>query len=113
MPAGALNRLITLERQGGVLNELNQPTQDWAQWGKTRWANYKAQTGMGVIKGGSEGASVPINACSWRIRYTPDIPDTGMRVTYGTKHYDIISIRHDEELQDYTDLICQLGGNDG
>ena len=112
LAAGDLNRQILVEKHSGTLDALNQPLDNNWITHATVWANVKGQTGMGSLKSSAEGLAQAINAYSFRIRYKTDIT-TAMRVSMAGEKFDIIDIRHDKAFQEWTDLVCQVGGNNG
>lgn len=111
LASGKLNRWVAIEKRTGAVDALNQPTDTW-ELVEERWANFKGQTGMGASRA-QEGVTKDISAVSWRIRYCPVGIDAGMRVNHGGIFYDIRGVRHDEERQEWTDLVCERGGNNG
>ncbi len=110
LPAGKLNRLITVFQQTDKQDVTGQPLEEWFEFTKL-WAWPKTQTGMGVTRNASNVAA-SINAYSFRVRYRTDITDA-MRVSYGGLIFDIKQVRHDIENLEWTDLVCQQGGVDG
>ncbi|HEX8586172.1 MAG TPA: phage head closure protein [Allosphingosinicella sp.] len=113
--AGELNRMIAIEQRGAVLDEANQSIDAWtavpglgALWARPLTAN-----GMSSVRAAQEGIPVSPGRYSWRIRYRPVGITTDMRVNHKGMFFDIRDIRHDIEHHDWTDLVCELGGNDG
>lgn len=111
--AGNLNRRITIQRRGPEQDEAGQPIDGWVEVAKP-WAWIKGQTGMGVGRqmAGEGTVATSLNVYSFRIRYRPAITDA-MRVLYDGRVYDIKHVRHDLAGREWTDLVCELGGNDG
>jgi SPP1 family predicted phage head-tail adaptor len=107
--AGALNRQIEIQSRDSGTDEAGQPVQTWATLA-TVWANVAGATGMGSIKAGVGG--VEINAYSFRIRYRTDV-DAAERVVFNGQNFDVKSVRHDHAGKVWTDLVCEVGGNDG
>lgn len=113
LESGRLNRRITIQRRGPEQDEAGQPIDGWVEVGKP-WAWIKGQTGMGVGRqlAGEGTVAASLNVYSFRIRYRPAITDA-MRVLYDGRVYDIKHVRHDLAGREWTDLVCELGGNDG
>lgn len=117
LAAGTLNRQIVIEGRVATKDELNQPIESW-QAIDTVWANIKGDTGMSAIRqsAASQGLTRDINSYSFRIRYYPTGLNSGMRcwiVGEPDAYYDIKQIRHDRSRREWTDLVCEEGGNDG
>lgn len=108
-----LPRRILIQRRVAGTDALNQPTGAWEDV-RSLWADPRGLAGMSVIKA---GLPVDVVDLSWRVRYRPTGVDVGMRVAHtrggATVYYDIKSLRHDEANREWTDLVCQRGGNDG
>lgn len=113
LESGRLNRRITIQRRGPEQDEAGQPIDGWVEVAKP-WAWIKGQTGMGVGRqmAGEGTVATSLNVYSFRIRYRPAITDA-MRVLYDGRVYDIKHVRHDLAGREWTDLVCELGGNDG
>lgn len=111
--AGNLNRRITIQRRGPEQDEAGQPIDGWVEVAKP-WAWIKGQTGMGVGRqmAGEGTVATSLNVYSFRIRYRPAITDA-MRVLYDGQAFDIKHVRHDLAGREWTDLVCELGGNGG
>lgn len=113
LAAGNLNRRITIQRRGPKQDAGGQPIDGWVEVVKP-WAWIKGQTGMGVGRqmAGEGTVTTSLNLYSFRIRYRPAITDA-MRVLYDGQAFDIKQVRHDLAGREWTDLVCELGGNDG
>lgn len=111
MKAGTLNRRVTIQRPGEGFDEAGQPVTDW-QDVATVWANIAGQTGMGTITRAQDGVGASIERYSIRIRYREGL-DAGMRVVSGAQVFDVRQVRMDFDRREYTDLVCEAGGNDG
>jgi len=107
--AGPLNRLITIQSRDSGTDDAGQPVQTWTALA-TVWANVRGANGMATIKAGLPG--VEVNWYSFRIRYRTDV-DAADRVVFGGQNYDVKQVRHDFANKEWTDLVCELGGNDG
>lgn len=108
--AGSMNRLVRVEKHAGGKDALNRPINDWVLH-REIWVDWRAQTGMGVLRAGSEGVNTTLNAYSLRTRYAPDILSVGFRVVYAGVSYDIVDIRHDIKGKEYTDIILKSGNS--
>lgn len=113
LPAGKLNRRIVIQKRGPGQDAGGQPIDGWVEVAKP-WAWIKGQTGMGVGRqtAGEGTVAASLNAYSFRIRYRSSITDA-MRVLYGGQAFDIKHVRHDLAGREWTDLVCEMGGNDG
>lgn len=109
MKAGDLNRQIVIQARDSGTDDAGQPLQTWTALA-TVWANIAGATGMGAIK--SSVGGVEVNAYSFRIRYRTDV-DAAERVVFGGQNYDVKQVRHDLAGKVWTDLVCEVGGNDG
>lgn len=112
MDPSPLNSRITIQSRDSGEDAAGQPLQTWSNVA-TVWAHVLGQTGMGTIRHSGEVAA-SINAYSFRIRYRTDVV-AGMRVVFGGVNYDIKpgGVRHDHAGKAWTDLVCEVGGNDG
>lgn len=114
LAAGFLNARIEIHSREQVRDELNQPTDVWMLQ-QRRWAFVKGNTGMATIRqsASQDGVTRDMNFYSFRVRYSPQGIDSGMRVFYAGRYFDIKQIRHDFVRREWTDLVCETGGNDG
>lgn len=117
LAAGILNRQLVIEGPVTERDELNQTIAGW-QLIDTVWANIKGDTGMSSIRqsAAADGITRNINNYSIRIRYYPTGLTSGMRcwvVGEPDVYYDIKQIRHDRARREWTDLVCEEGGNNG
>lgn len=108
--AGDLRRRVRIERRVSGVDEIGQPVSAWETVAEV-WADIRGQTGMGTITRQQEGVPASVERYSIRIRYRDGIT-AGMRVVYGAHVFDIRQVRMDFEGREYTDLVCELGGND-
>ena len=112
--AGELNRRITIWAKTGAVDAANQPIEAWEPTPRfTLWARIMSATGMAAVRAAQEGVALSPTKYSFRIRYRPTGIDTGMQVRYGDGKYDIRDIRHDHAGHEHTDLVCEIGGNNG
>lgn len=110
MKAGTLNRRITIQRRATGTDAAGQPLQTWADVA-TVWANILGNTGMASIRHAGE-VSAAIKRYSIRIRFREGL-DEGMRVVYAGQNFDIKEVRMDYPGREWTDLVVELGANDG
>lgn len=104
MRAGPLRNLVTIQRPATGQDDIGQPVTTWTDVA-TVWANIAHKSGLETIK-----ADAPVSEvqASIRIRYRTDI-DAGMRVTFGSTHYDIRAVMPDSTGREFTDLVCIVG----
>ncbi len=113
MQSGKLNRRIVIQSRVAGEDAAGQPTTTWTDV-VTVWADIRGATGMGSIKQSASmgGVAVELNSYSFRIRFREGL-SSGMRVAYGGKNYDVKFVRMDFEKREWTDIVAELGGNDG
>lgn len=113
MKAGNLNRRITIQSRTASVDAAGQPVLTWADVVSV-WADIRGATGMGSIRQSEprDGVAVEMSSYSIRIRYRTGI-DAGMRVVCGSEVFDVKQVRMDIAGREWTDLVCELGGNDG
>lgn len=113
MKAGSLSRRITIQSRVAGVDEAGQPTLTWADHVSV-WADIRGATGMGAIRASEprDGVAVELNNYSIRIRYRTGL-DAGMRVLVGSDVFDVKQVRMDMAGREWTDLVCEVGGNDG
>lgn len=106
LPAGTLNRRISIEERGPGRDSLGQPLVN-APWVPVAsvWANIAAKSGLQTAAAGGE---VSVARYSIRIRYRPAV-NAAMRVVYQGQIYDIQAVLHDEAGRQHTDLVCEIG----
>ena len=110
LAAGKLNRRITIQQRVAGQDEAGQPVMTWTDVA-TVWANVAGATGLGTIKTGGD-VTAAIKRYSIRIRFREGL-DEGMRVLLGTLPFDVKEVRMDYAGREWTDLVCEQGGNDG
>ena len=87
MEINALNKRITIQELKTNINENGFEIEEWTDF-KTVWAGVTNLHGREYF----EAAAVQMeNTVKFTIRYLAGI-DTSMRILFGTKHYNIISI---------------------
>ena len=113
MKAGSLNQPITIQSRTVGEDAAGQPVQTWTDYASV-WANVLGATGMASIRNSSphEGVSTEINSYSFRIRFLDGLT-AGMRVLYNSVPFDVKQVRMDYAGHEWTDLVCELGGNAG
>src|SRR5574337_414744 len=110
LSAGSLNRPVTIQQRVDGHDEAGQPLQIWADV-VTVWANVASATGLTTIKNASDVAAA-IKRDSIRIRFRDGL-DEGMRVLLDSIPFDVKEVRMDYAGREWTDLVCEQGGNDG
>lgn len=113
MKAGELNRQIVIQSRDSGSDAAGQPVDTWTTLA-TVWSKILGATGMGSIRQSAnrDGVSVELNSYSFRIRYRTDV-DAAKRVVFDGNNYDVKQVRHDLAKREWTDLVCELGGNAG
>lgn len=110
LAAGKLNRQIIIQRRDSGQDAAGQPVTGWTNVATPR-ANIAGDTGLRTIRASGD-LPAPIKRYSFRIRYREGL-DEGMRVVYGGQNFDIKTVRMDFAGKEWTDLVCELGANDG
>lgn len=113
LPAGSLNRRISIQARQFGTDQGGQPLDGWDVVANV-WARVLGATGMASIRlsGLQDNVAASINAYSFRIRYREGL-DAGMRVVFNGVVFDIKQVRMDFERREWTDLVCEQGGNNG
>jgi len=107
---GKLNRRILIQRRTPGTDEAGGPLLTWDDVVMV-WANVAGDTGLGTIRA-SGALPAPIKRYSFRIRFREGL-DEGMRVVMGGQDFDIKAVRMDYAGREWTDLVCEVGANDG
>ena len=111
MRAGALNRQVRIDRNGGVKDDLGQPIPGWTPLALPVWADIKVISGKKAVEADSDVGSA---AASIRIRYRTDVT-TGMLavvINYVDRQpvdghvFQILEALPDFAGREYTDLVC-------
>lgn len=110
LAAGKLNRRILIQQRQAGYDEAGQPVQTWVDV-VTVWANVAGDAGLPTIRA-SGALPAPIKRYSFRIRFREGL-DEGMRVVYGGQNFDVKAVRMDYAGREWTDLVVELGANDG
>ena len=113
MKAGKLNRRILIQKRTQAQDENGQPIDTWVDVVRI-WAWVKTQSGMAVARqtANQDGVAMSVNSYSFRIRYRPSVTDD-MRVVYRGPYFAIKQVRHALAGHDWTDIVCEEGGNAG
>jgi SPP1 family predicted phage head-tail adaptor len=111
--SGRLNRRIRIERLVESQDTLGQPVRTWEHV-VTVWGDVKVLTGMGAARnelhaGGNEVART---TTSIRIRRRAGITH-GMRAVIAGREYDIRDVLYDVAGNEFIDLACMVGANEG
>lgn len=109
---GERTRLIHIEKRTAGKDAANQPIDVW-EFVMRRWGKPLTATGMSAVRSAQEGVPAVPGRYSWRVKFTPTGIDVGMRVNYKGVIFAIQDIRHDYANREYTDLVCEQGGNNG
>ncbi|GAP66797.1 phage head-tail adaptor [Mizugakiibacter sediminis] len=110
LAAGKLNRRITIQQRTAGQDAAGQPVLTWADVASV-WANVAGDTGLHTIRASGD-LPAPVKRYSFRIRYRDGLNE-GMRVVLGGQNFDIKTVRMDFAGRVWTDLVCELGANDG
>lgn len=108
MKAGTLNRQVVIQSRDSGTDDAGQPVQTWTTFA-TVWADIRTQGGLATLR---SGVATDVTGYSIRIRYRTDIT-AGMRVVCDSVVYDVKHVLLDVAGRDWTDLVCERGGNDG
>ena len=108
--AGTLSRVITIQQRIDGTDAAGQPLLTWVDVA-TVHANIAGQSGLGTIKHSGD-VTASIKSYSFRIRYRKGLNE-GMRVVYDSQNFDVKAVRMDFDSHQFTDLVADLGGNDG
>lgn len=114
MEAGKLNRRILVEKRADGQDETGQVLDCWERVGWF-WAWVMTKSGISASRslvGDDDGVSRSIVRYSFRIRFNKRIAPS-MRVVYQDVVFDIKQVRHDLAGKEWTDLVCEEGGNVG
>lgn len=109
MKAGALRNLVTIQTRNAGTDAAGQPVTTWTTL-LTAYADVRGSTGLGAIRGSRE-VGTEVDAYSFRIRYREGL-DSGLRVVFNGRTFDVIEVRMDYAGREWTDLVCRTG-NDG
>lgn len=110
MKAGDLDRLVTIQQRQPGEDDAGQPLETWIDVASV-WANVKGATGMASIRQSSlqDNVAASVNSYSFRIHYLEGIT-AAMRVDLDGVLFDIKQVRMDYAKREWTDLVCEQGG---
>lgn len=109
---GQRNRLGMVQARVPGVDGANQPLDQW-QDVFSRWGEARTSSGMASVRSSEQGVPVAPSRYSWRINYTPQGIDEGMRYVVNGTIFNILEVRHDFAGREFTDLVCDLGANRG
>lgn len=112
---GDKNRRVEFWKLSGAEDGANEPVADPWVLHKAKWANFKAQRGMGAIRAAASagGINTPLDRYSVSVDYDTSITvDMQMRDRNGNR-FNILSVVHDFADREFTDVVCELGGANG
>lgn len=115
MNASDRNRRIAIWRRTGAVNAANEPLPDAWEYFKDKWVKIKGETGMGAIRSAATagGINTPLDHYSFRCNYDTSITtDMQIRERDGSR-LNIIAVRHDKAMRDWTDIVAEVGGSNG
>lgn len=112
---GEKNRLIHIWKRSGAVDAANQPLPDSWVLHKSKWSRIRGETGMATIRAAAsaEGIHTPLDRYSFRVNYDKSITVTMQIRGPGDARYNIIAVRHDEAMRDWTDIVAEIGGANG
>lgn len=110
LSAGTFNRRVTIQQRVDGQDDAGQPMLTWVDVA-TVAANVAGATGMGTIKNSGD-VTAAIKRYSIRIRYRTGLNE-GMRVLHDAIPFDVKEVRMDYAGHQWTDLVCEQGGNSG
>ena len=110
LAAGKLNRRILIQKRTPGTDEAGGPLLTWCDVA-TVWANVAGDAGLATIRASGD-LPAPIKRYSFRIRFREGL-DEGMRVVLAGEPFDVKQVRMDYAGREWTDLVCEVGGNDG
>lgn len=111
--AGKMRTKLLIQERTGETDAANQPLDNWVTLFEV-WSQPRSATGMAAVRATMQGVPDAPSKVSFRIRYRENITEA-MRVVVKRNMvvYDIRDIRFDLENQEWTDLVCETGGNNG
>jgi SPP1 family predicted phage head-tail adaptor len=118
--AGEMNRRITIQEKGPGQYGDGQPKEEWQDVVSGAWAKVIGKSGLGTILAANGDVPLSVSPYSFRIRYRLGL-NAGMRILeHGpdgapdeTAPFDIKAVQMDKDRREWTDLVCELGANDG
>ena len=102
MRAGELKKRITIEQPTGTADALGEPVQTWATWA-VLWAALQPLVGTERLQAAQVNANADVKVT---IRYYLGlIPTVKMRIRYGTRMFQIVSVQNIDEHNREVDLL--------
>lgn len=109
MRAGKLRHRVSIESQSTEKDDFGQPRLTWTAVASSVPADINPKGGREkFLADGRFPESDSVIVMRWRSGIT-----SKMRVTFGTRHYDIQDVQNTRELNHELVLICKEGVNDG
>jgi SPP1 family predicted phage head-tail adaptor len=102
MQAGRLRHQVTLETQSTILDTFGEESNAWTATA-TVWASIEPISGRERLLASGTQADITHRI---RMRYRSGVAPR-MRVTFGTRHFDIVSVANREERNRELELMCQ------
>lgn len=112
---GDKNRRVGFWKLSGTEDSANEPVADPWILHKEKWANIKGQRGMASVRAAASagGVNTPLDRYSFNINYDTSITiDMQIRDGLGNR-FNILSVTHDYENRDWTDVVAETGGSNG
>ena len=103
MRAGALRRVVQIQRLAYAQDANGEPMESWLTW-KSVYAHVSPMRGQTYLQGQSQEASVDTRI---RIRYQDGIDQQTMRIQHGRDIYDIKSVMVVDERRETIELMCR------
>jgi SPP1 family predicted phage head-tail adaptor len=118
--AGRLNQRITIEKKSTVRDDWGQEVEGWVPVHSRLPASIKTINGTGFVNQEFVAGDKEVSraTASFRIRYIEPV-DAAMRVVhhrmprYPDRIYEIRVVLPDEVAQEFIDLGCAVGANEG
>lgn len=117
--AGDLDRLVTIRKRAGV-DAAGQPLDTWVNVAVGVWANIGGQTGKGAIFRPQADVPAAVKRYSVRVRYRTDVMEGMQVLEHGADGLPdeasamrIVLVQMDKARRQWTDLVCEVGGNNG
>jgi SPP1 family predicted phage head-tail adaptor len=118
--AGRLNQRITLQSKVAGFDDWGQPTESWIDVHSRLPASIKTINGSGFVNQEFQAGDIEVSraTASFRIRYVEPV-DAAMRIIhhrlprYPDRIYEVRVVLPDEVAQEFIDLGCAVGANQG
>lgn len=109
LASGKLNRRISLQRRDPTPDSIGQPSNTWVEVAPL-WASIRNLNGREFATSNSDASEV---TTSIRIRYRTDVTADMRVLSQRGVVYDIVAVLSDEAENEYVDLACKTGVNNG